>query len=65
MEIEPASARYASLKTKTMDKVPKEKTVSVKFICALSLLFIHDNLAMKDLVWLRMVWFGASYTNLR
>lgn len=59
-----------------MDEVPKRKSVSVNFGCALfSLLVIHDDLVMQGLVWLRMVQlrairfgmvhFGDSYVNLR
>jgi hypothetical protein len=45
--------------------------MSVIFSCAVfSLLAVHDNLEMQNVVWLHMVrfraiWFGASYTNLR
>jgi hypothetical protein len=42
------------------DEVPKKKTLSVNFTCALfSLLFTHDDLVMQVCVWLHMVWFRA------
>ena len=48
---------------------PKKEEVSivaVNIICALfSLLFTCDDLVMQVLVWLCLVWFGASYVNLR
>jgi len=50
-----------NLKNETMDKVPKKKTVSVTFSHAVfSLLSTYGDLVMQD-----MVWFGASYANLR
>jgi hypothetical protein len=59
-----------------MDKFQKKKIVSVNLNHALfSLLSTHDDLAMQAFfllhrVWFRairfgMVWFGASYANLR
>jgi len=48
---------------------PKKKEVSivaVHIICAMfALLSTYDDLVMQVLVWLCMVWFGASYVNLR
>jgi len=49
-----------------MDKVQKEKFVSVNFSHAMfSLLSTHDSSVMQALVWLSMVLLSASYANLR
>jgi len=61
------------LKDYFMDKVTKEKSVSVTFSCAVfSVSLTHDDLVMQTLVllcrvwfraiWLGMVWFDALCT---
>jgi hypothetical protein len=49
-----------------VQKKEEMSIMAVNIICALfSLLSAHDDLVMQVLVWLCMVWFGASYVNLR
>ena len=46
-----------------MDKVQKNKTVSMNFSTAVfSLLSVDDYLVIQALVWLCMIWFNTSFT---
>ena len=58
---------HASEKIGQWSESKKEvSVVAVHDICVVfSLLSTHDGLVMQVLVWLCMVWFGASYINLR
>ena len=57
---------HASEKIGQWSESKKEEVsvVAVHIICVVfSLLSTHDGLVMQVLVWLCMVWFGASYVN--
>jgi hypothetical protein len=70
MKTKLVSKRPCLFKKLVSGQSPKKKEevsiLTVNIICALfSLLSTRDDLVMQVLVWLCMVWFGASYVNLR
>jgi len=70
-ETELASERPCFFKKVENGQSPKKRRLSVAFSHALfSLLFTNDDLVMQALVWLhrvwlRVIWCGISYANLR